>query len=165
MYEKVSKWLIFIKLIQILVKLANDVLQEIRIHNITRCFVLEIFFCLVLLPTKSKNNTSVYSISLTHFKLTGLLDQYNHCKNATSQLIKIGLIVWSRRDTRSAVWHEILVATINYTFICSEGHMIKTILSTGVFGTYKRRNAVIGLQAWLWATYLSESSTNHVLPL
>lgn len=93
MYEKVSKWLIFIKLIQILVKLANDVLQEIRIHNITRCFVLEIFFCLVLLPTKSKNNTSVYSNSLTHFKLTGLLDQYNHCKNATSQLIKIGLIV------------------------------------------------------------------------
>lgn len=93
MYEKVSKWLIFIKLIQILVKLANDVLQEIRIHNITRCFVLEIFFCLVLLPTKSKKNTSVYSISLTHFKLTGLLDQYNHCKNATSQLIKIGLIV------------------------------------------------------------------------
>lgn len=85
MYEKDSKWLIFIKLIQILVKLANDVLQEIRIHNITRCFVLEIFFCLVLLPTKSKNNTSVYSISLTLFKLTGLLDQYNHCKNATSQ--------------------------------------------------------------------------------
>lgn len=97
--------------------------------------MLEIFFCLVLLPTKSKNNTSVYSISLTHFKLTGLLDQYNHCKNATSQLIKICLIVWSRRDTRSAVWHESLVATINYTFICSEGHMIKTILSTGVFGT------------------------------
>lgn len=93
MYGKVSKWLIFIKRIQILVKLVNDVLQEIRIHNSTRCFMLEIFFCLVLLPTKSKNNTSVYSISLTHFKLTGLLDQYNHCKNATSQLIKIGLIV------------------------------------------------------------------------
>lgn len=93
MYGKVSKWLIFIKRIQILVKLVNDVLQEIRIHNSTRCFMLEIFFCLVLLPTKSKNNTSVYSISLTHFKLTGLLDQYNHCKNATSQLIKICLIV------------------------------------------------------------------------
>lgn len=85
MYGKVSKCLIFIKRIQILVKLVNDVLQEIRIHNSTRCFMLEIFFCLVLLPTKSKNNTSVYSISLTHFKLTGLLDQYNHCKNATSQ--------------------------------------------------------------------------------
>lgn len=85
MYGKVSKWLIFIKRIQILVKLVNDVLQEIRIHNSTRCFMLEIFFCLVLLPTKSKNNISVYSISLTHFKLTGLLDQYNHCKNATSQ--------------------------------------------------------------------------------
>lgn len=153
MYEKVSKWLIFIKLIQILVKLANDVLQEIRIHNITRCFVLEIFFCLVLLPTKSKNNTSVYSNSLTHFKLTGLLDQYNHCKNATSQLIKIGLLVWSRRDTRSAVWHESLVATIDYTFIYSEGH------------NYDKNNLVIGLQAWSWATYLSESSTNHVLLL
>lgn len=103
-------------------------------------------------------------ISLANFKLTGLLGQYNHCKNATSQLIKIGLIVWSRRDTRSAVWHESLVATIDYTFICSEGYMIKTILSTGVFGTYKGRNAVIGLQAWSWATYLSETSTNHVLP-
>lgn len=160
MYGKVSKWLIFIKFIQINFG-QNDVLQDIRIHNSTRCFMLEIFFCLVLLPTKSKKNTSVYSISLTLFKLTGLLDQYNHCKNATSQLIKICLIVWSRRDTRSAVWHEILVATIDYTFICSEGHMIKTILSTGVFGTYKGRNAVI---AWSWATYLSETSTNHVLP-
>lgn len=84
MYGKVSKWLIFIKFIQINFG-QNDVLQDIRIHNSTRCFMLEIFFCLVLLPTKSKNNTSVYSISLTHFKLTGLLDQYNHCKNATSQ--------------------------------------------------------------------------------